>query len=260
MIKAPRRRYQSWAERAGASLNVHFHVLCLDGVYVETEAKDGTLRFEAAPAPSREELQETLQYVYARVIKWLARRGLFREADASNEAPSYMGRGRSESSCWPRISRSSADGAGEGAPGNKPHSNPRAADGAPEATGVSTSSGRMELKPICLAQSTAAASSVSGSRRFTPSPSRSGVGAVSSGLTLVPRTVRGVGDETSPGAPEPALAVSPSGQTVSRPVTSSTRWRAPVWYRNVPVTCRLSEIVEASKRWSLVKLAIAVPR
>ena len=37
---------------AGASLNVHihFHVLCLDGVYVETEAKDGTLRFEAAPA------------------------------------------------------------------------------------------------------------------------------------------------------------------------------------------------------------------
>ena len=36
-------------------------------VYVETEAKGGTRRFEAAPAPSREELQETLQYVYARV-------------------------------------------------------------------------------------------------------------------------------------------------------------------------------------------------
>ena len=107
--EALRRRYQRWAKRAGhattrvetgavtgvhragASLNVHvhFHVLCLDGVYVETEAKDGTLRFEAAPAPSREELQETLQYVYARVMKWLARRGLFREADASNEAPSY---------------------------------------------------------------------------------------------------------------------------------------------------------------------------
>ena len=29
------------------------------------------------------------QYVYARVVKWLARRGLLREADASNEAPSY---------------------------------------------------------------------------------------------------------------------------------------------------------------------------
>ena len=40
--------------RAGAILNlhVHFHVLCLDGVYVETEANDGTRRFEAAPAPS----------------------------------------------------------------------------------------------------------------------------------------------------------------------------------------------------------------
>jgi hypothetical protein len=49
--------------RGGASLNVHvhFHVLGLDGVYVEAEAKDGTLRLEAAPAPSREELQEMLQ-------------------------------------------------------------------------------------------------------------------------------------------------------------------------------------------------------
>jgi hypothetical protein len=73
-----RRRYARWAKRtgygkarvetgavtgvhrAGASLNVHvhFHVLCLDGVYVEAE--DGTLRFEPAPAPSREELEETL--------------------------------------------------------------------------------------------------------------------------------------------------------------------------------------------------------
>jgi len=66
-----------------------FSRLSLDGVNVETEAKDGTRCFEAALAPSREELQETLQYVYARVMKWLARRGLFREADASNEAPSY---------------------------------------------------------------------------------------------------------------------------------------------------------------------------
>ena len=40
-------------------------------------------------APSREELQETLRYIYARVIKWLARGDLFRAADASNEAPSF---------------------------------------------------------------------------------------------------------------------------------------------------------------------------
>ena len=56
---------------------------------LEAKAEDGTLRFEAAPSPSSEELQETLRYVHARVMKWLARCGLFREADASNEAPSY---------------------------------------------------------------------------------------------------------------------------------------------------------------------------
>jgi hypothetical protein len=44
---------------------------------------------EAAPAPSREELQETLEYLYARVVKRPLRRGLLRDADVSNEAPSY---------------------------------------------------------------------------------------------------------------------------------------------------------------------------
>ena len=111
--EALRRRYQRWAKRAGhattrvetgavtgvhragASLNVHvhFHVLCLDGVYVETEAKDGTLRFEAAPAPSREELHETVRYVYARVVKWLARRGLLREGRLERGAVVQRGRG-----------------------------------------------------------------------------------------------------------------------------------------------------------------------
>ncbi len=78
--------------RAGASLDVHvhFHVLCLDGVYVEAEAESGTLRFEAVP--SREELEETLAYVCARVRQWLARRGLLRNDDASNEAPAYSQR------------------------------------------------------------------------------------------------------------------------------------------------------------------------
>jgi hypothetical protein len=43
----------------------------------------------AAPAPTLEELEETLTYIDARVVKWLGRRGLLRDADASNEAPSY---------------------------------------------------------------------------------------------------------------------------------------------------------------------------
>ena len=75
--------------RAGASLNVHvhFHLLCLDGVYFD----DGeTLRFEPAPAPTQAELASMLQRIYARVMKWLSRRGLLRnpdDADASNAPP-----------------------------------------------------------------------------------------------------------------------------------------------------------------------------
>ena len=99
------RRYRVWAKaagyapeavetgvhRCGASLNVHvhFHLLCLDGVYVRDG--DDTLRFEPAPAPTRAELESVVQRVYARVMKWLARRGLLRgaaEVDASNAPPS----------------------------------------------------------------------------------------------------------------------------------------------------------------------------
>ena len=60
--------------RAGASLNVHvhFHLLCLDGVYIEDE--EGKLRFEAAPSPTRAELASLLERIYARVMKWLRRR------------------------------------------------------------------------------------------------------------------------------------------------------------------------------------------
>jgi len=102
------RRYREWAKsagyapsavetgaitgvhRAGASLNVHvhFHLLCLDGIYV---ADGDTLRFEPAPAPTRAELESLVQRIYARVMKWLSRRGLLRradDADASNAPPS----------------------------------------------------------------------------------------------------------------------------------------------------------------------------
>ena len=71
--------------RAGASLNVHvhFHLLCLDGVYVEDAEDEGALRFEPAPAPTREELVRLLARIHARVMTWLRRRGLLRdEAEA----------------------------------------------------------------------------------------------------------------------------------------------------------------------------------
>lgn len=106
-----RGRYQAWAKtaglarssaghgetgavtgvhRAGASLNVHvhFHILCLDGVYVPDA--DGTLSFEPAPTPTRAELTSMLERIYARVMKWLARRRLLRNPDdagASNAPP-----------------------------------------------------------------------------------------------------------------------------------------------------------------------------
>jgi hypothetical protein len=52
-------------------------------------AGEGALRFEAAPAPTLEELEETLKYIYARVVKWLGRHGLLRDVEGSNEAPTY---------------------------------------------------------------------------------------------------------------------------------------------------------------------------
>lgn len=72
--------------RAGASLNVHvhFHLLCLDGVYVE---EDGALRFVPAPAPTQAELLAILERIVTRVKKWLARKGLVRDADESNAPP-----------------------------------------------------------------------------------------------------------------------------------------------------------------------------
>jgi len=72
--------------RAVASLNVHihFHLLCLDGIYVRG---GDTLRFEPAPAPTRAELESIVQRIYARVMKWLSRRGLLRRAD-DDDAPS----------------------------------------------------------------------------------------------------------------------------------------------------------------------------
>ncbi len=71
--------------RAGASLNVHvhFHVLCLDGVYVD----DGeALRFEPAPAPTRAELTSMLQRIYARVMRWLSRRGRRCDPDVAHDS------------------------------------------------------------------------------------------------------------------------------------------------------------------------------
>jgi hypothetical protein len=102
--EAVRARYRRWAKdagytgvdietgavtgvhRAGSSLNlhVHFHMLVLDGVY----AREGdALSFVPAPTPTHAELADMVVRIHARVMKWLARRGLLRDPDASNDTP-----------------------------------------------------------------------------------------------------------------------------------------------------------------------------
>jgi len=68
-------------------VHVHFHLRCLDGIYV---SEGDVLRFIPGPAPTRAELERLVLRIHERVVKWLARRGLLRhrdDADASNAPP-----------------------------------------------------------------------------------------------------------------------------------------------------------------------------
>jgi hypothetical protein len=62
-------------QRFGSSLdlNVHFHVIVADGVFVRDVASNPT--FHAAPPPTREELSGIVRRVRRRAIAWLARKG-----------------------------------------------------------------------------------------------------------------------------------------------------------------------------------------
>ncbi len=74
----------TFVHRFGSSLNLHthFHVVVLDGVYVE---RDDRLAFFASPAPAREALEALVQRVVVRSVKWLKRKGYVREDLDSNE-------------------------------------------------------------------------------------------------------------------------------------------------------------------------------
>jgi hypothetical protein len=56
------------------NLNVHFHTLALDGVFVREP--NGSLRFVAAKAPTDEEVEALLGVIRTRVLRLLVRRGL----------------------------------------------------------------------------------------------------------------------------------------------------------------------------------------
>ncbi len=63
------------------NLNIHFHMLFLDGVYVER--RDGSLRFRGVKAPRGAELAQLTQTLVLRIGRYLERQGLL-ERDAEN--------------------------------------------------------------------------------------------------------------------------------------------------------------------------------
>lgn len=70
-------------QRSGSALNlnIHFHMLCLDGVYVDPPA--GTTRFRWVKAPTSQELTQLAHTIAQRVGRFLERQGLL-ERDAAN--------------------------------------------------------------------------------------------------------------------------------------------------------------------------------
>ena len=65
---------------SAANLNLHFHILLLDGVYFR-DPKTGVLLFHPAPAPSQEEIEVLVSLVAERVERWLKRKGFGRDEE-----------------------------------------------------------------------------------------------------------------------------------------------------------------------------------
>jgi len=65
-------------------LNLHAHVLVLDGVYVRGE--DGVLAFHALPPPSAEDVRDVARRTHAALVRVLARSGFSRARPGSGRA------------------------------------------------------------------------------------------------------------------------------------------------------------------------------
>src|ERR1019366_1430643 len=65
----------TFVQRFGSSvnLNVHFHVMVLDGVFTRDARANAV--FHPAPPPTRRELDDVVRHVHRRSIAWLARHG-----------------------------------------------------------------------------------------------------------------------------------------------------------------------------------------
>ena len=81
--KAARTGAVTLIQRFGSALNlnIHFHMLFLDGVYIDRH--DGTALFRWVSAPTIQELTQLAQTIARRVGRYLERQGLI-ERDAEN--------------------------------------------------------------------------------------------------------------------------------------------------------------------------------
>ena len=66
------------------NLNVHFHMLLLDGVFAEDH--EGVLRWQTLPAPTDDEVQALVDTMSRRVEAWLARQGFGDDEVADEDA------------------------------------------------------------------------------------------------------------------------------------------------------------------------------
>ena len=75
----------TFPQRFGGSLNlnVHMHVVVLDGVY--SKADDGPPTFHPTPPPTRSEIEHVARDVRSRVLAWLRKRGFLEPADEADD-------------------------------------------------------------------------------------------------------------------------------------------------------------------------------
>jgi hypothetical protein len=88
-------------QRFGSALNIHYHILALDGVYAAD--RQGRPRFVSVPAPSAGELRQLVQCIAIRIGRSLERAGLitrdieneYLDFDPGEESPMHGLRGSS---------------------------------------------------------------------------------------------------------------------------------------------------------------------
>ena len=90
-------RFGGPAFRSALNLNIHFHMLFLDGVYIQD--KWGKTRFHRVKAPSVDELNTLAHTLSQRIARFLERRGLL-ERDAEN---SYLTLEDSDDTLMPQL-------------------------------------------------------------------------------------------------------------------------------------------------------------